>query len=221
MTPKIALVTGASRGLGAAMAEQLASQGWHVLAVARTAGALEELDDRVRALGLPGAGPVTLAPMDITDDGAMRHLAASIDQRWGGLNLWVHAAIHTIALTPAASLDAKDWDKCLATNIRALGNLIPLMEPLLRSTKGTALFFDAADQAGAKFMGANGASKAAQMALVRSWAAETATLGPRVIVAQPAAMPTASRNRFYPGENRSALAHPRDEAARILRSMEH
>ncbi len=98
MPEKIALVTGASRGLGTALAEQLAFRGWHVVAVARTVGGLEDLDDRVKAAGMPGAGGLTLAPMDITDDGAMRHLCRSLFDRWGGIGLWAHAAIHAAPL---------------------------------------------------------------------------------------------------------------------------
>ncbi len=108
MSRKLALVTGASRGLGAAMAEHLAVKGWDVVAVARTVGALEELDDRVKSLGLPGAGNLTLAPMDVTNEDAMRHLCRSIHDRWGGVQLWVHPAVHVAPLAPAGSLDMKD-----------------------------------------------------------------------------------------------------------------
>ncbi len=218
MTQKIALVTGASRGLGAALAEQLAARGWHVVAVARTVGGLEDLDDRVKALGLPGAGGVTLAPMDITNDDAMRHLCLSIFERWGGLGLWAHAAIHATPMAPAGSLAVKDWDKAIATNIRATGQLIPMVEPLLKAGHGTALFFDD-PRTGHKFFGAYGASKAAQMALAGSWQAETQRIGPRVMTATPKPMPTATRARFFPGEDRSKLASPRAEADRILREM--
>ena len=211
----IALVTGASRGLGAAIAEALALRGWHVVAVARTVGGLEELDDRVRAAGMPGAGALTLAPMDVTNDDAMRHLCLNIHQRWGGLQMWVHAAVHSAPLAPAGSLDGKDWDKSITTNIRATGSLIPMVEPLLRARQGTAVFFDD-PRAGQKFFGAYGASKAAQIALARSWAAETVTIGPRVVIVTPLPMPTATRARFYPGEDRSVLANPRTEAARLL-----
>ena len=214
----LALVTGASRGLGAAFAEALALRGWHVVAVARTVGGLEDLDDRVRAAGMPGAGSLTLAPMDITNDDAMRHLCLNIHQRWGGLQLWVHAAVHAAPLGPAGSLDGKDWDKSIATNIRATGNLIPMVEPLLRAGQGTAVFFDDA-RAGQKFFGAYGASKAAQIALARSWAAETVRVGPRVVIATPQPMPTATRARFFPGEDRTGLASPRAEAARLLEAL--
>ncbi|MEN9409187.1 MAG: hypothetical protein RL216_1161 [Pseudomonadota bacterium] len=216
MTQKIALVTGASRGLGAAMAEQLALRGWHVVAVARTVGGLEELDDRVKAAGLPGAGALTLAPMDVTNDDAMRHLCRSVFDRWGHLDLWVHAAIHAPPLAPMGSMDAKDWEKSIATNIRATGLLIPMVDPLLRAApSGAALFFDD-PKGGAQFYGAYGATKAAQIALARSWQAEGAKHGPRVVIAEPAAMPTAVRARFHPGEDRAKLADVRAEAARLL-----
>ena len=215
MTQKIALVAGASRGLGAAMAEALAFRGWHVVAVARTVGGLEELDDAVKAAKLPGAGSLTLAPMDVTNDDAMRHLCLSLHNRWGGVALWVHAAVHAAPLAPAGSLDIKDWDKSIATNVRATGALIPMVEPLLQAHQGTAMFFDDA-RAGQKFFGAYGASKAAQIALVRSWAAETVKVGPRVILADPRPMATATRARFFPGEDRAQHANPRDEAARLL-----
>lgn len=216
--PRIALVTGASRGLGAALAEQLALRGWHVVAVARTTGGLEELDDRVRAAGLPGAGALTLAPMDITNDDAMRHLCRSIHDRWGGLGLWAHPAIHAAPLAPAGSLDAKDWDRSVAVNLRATGMLIPMVEPLLRAHGGIALFLDD-PRAGQKFFGAYGATKAGQMALARSWQAEAMRVGPRVAIADPAPMPTATRARFFPGEDRSRLADPQAEAARILDAL--
>ncbi len=218
MTQSIALITGASRGLGAALAEQLCARGWHVVAVARTVGGLEELDDRVKSLGLPGAGSLTLAPMDVTNDDAMRHLCLSIHQRWGGLQLWAHPAVHVAPLAPAGSLDLKDWEKSIATNVRATGALIPMIEPLLREGAGQALFFDD-PRGGEKFFGAYGASKAAQIALARSWAAENAKIGPQVRIVTPDPMPTATRARFYPGEDRAALTHPRDVAAGILNAL--
>ena len=218
ITPKTALVTGASRGIGTAIAEQLALRGWHVVAVARTVGGLEDLDDRVKGAGLPGAGGVTLAPMDVTNDDAMRHLCRSVHDRWGGLGLWVHAAVHAAPLAPAGHLDQKDWEKSIAANVRAAGMLIPMVEPLLRAHDGTALFLDD-PRAGQPFFGAYGATKAAQIALATSWQAEAAKHGPRVVIATPAPMPTATRARFFPGEDRSALADPQAEAVRILDAL--
>lgn len=217
MNERIALVTGASRGLGAAIAEDLATRGWHVVAVARTVGGLEELDDRVKAKRQPGAGELTLAPMDITNDDAMRHLCRSIFDRWGHLDLWVHAAVHAAPLSPAGHMDVKDWDKSVAINLRATGLLIPMLEPLLLAapTKGTALFLDD-PRGGEMYFGAYGATKAAQTALAQSWQRETAKVGPRVLIATPAPMATATRARFFPGEDRGALADVRAEAARIV-----
>ena len=212
MSPKIALVTGASRGLGFHIAEQLALGGWQVVAVARTVGGLEELDDRIKASSAPGA--LTLAPMDITNDDAMRHLCASIHARWGKLDLWVHAAIHAAPLSPAGHIDLKDWDKSVAIKTRASGVLLGFIEPLL-GTEGTALFFDD-PRAGEKFFGAYGATKSAQIALARSWQAETVKTGPRVLIETPAPMPTATRARFFPGESRGHLADIAAEARRLV-----
>lgn len=209
MSEKIALITGASRGLGAALAEAL-SQTHHIVAVARTTGALEELDDRIKAAG----GQATLAPMDITKPDAMAQLCRSIHDRWGKVDLWVHTAVHAAPLSPAMTLDARDWDKSVACNVTATGQLIPYIAPLLGSA-GAAMFFDD-PRAGQKFFGAYGATKAAQIALAHSWAAETVKTGPKVHVLTPAPMSTATRARFFPGEDRTPLAHPRDEAARLL-----
>ena len=216
MSQRIALVTGASRGLGSAMAEELASRGWHVVAVARTVGGLEELDDRVKAARQPGAGELTLAPMDVTNDEAMAWLCRSIHDRWGKLDLWVHAAVHAAPLSPAHFIDAKDWDKSIATNVRATGVLIPMVAPLLLAQAGaTAMFLDD-PHAGDMNFGAYGATKAAQIALAKSWQAETVRIGPRVLIETPAPMPTATRARFHPGEDRARLSDPRAEAARLV-----
>jgi len=111
----VALVTGASRGLGHALALEAAARGAHVLAVARTVGGLEELDDAVRAAG----GAATLVPLDLTDDPALDRLAAAIAGRWGRLDLWLHCAAHAPPLAPAAHVDAKDLDRAIAVDARA------------------------------------------------------------------------------------------------------
>lgn len=212
MSEKIALITGASRGLGAALAEALART-HHIVAVARTTGALEELDDRIKAAG----GQATLAPMDITKPDAMAQLCRSIHDRWGKVDIWVHTAVHAAPLSPANTIDARDWDKSVACNVTATGQLIPYIAPLLGDT-GTALFFDD-PRAGQKFFGAYAATKAAQIALAQSWAAETVKTGPKVHVLTPAPMATATRARFFPGEDRAPLASPRTEAARLLADL--
>lgn len=216
----VALVTGATRGLGAALAEALAAT-HHIVAVGRTTGALEELDDRIKAKG----GSATLAPMDVTNVDAMAQLCRSIHDRWGpgdaegtgALDIWAHCAVHAAPLTPASHLDPRDWEKSVAVNVTATGRLIPFVAPLLGAA-GRALFFDD-PRAGEKFFGAYGASKAAQIALARSWQAETVRTGPRVHVLSPAPMPTATRARFFPGEDRTPLTPCKTEAARLLSDL--
>ena len=209
---RTALITGASRGLGAALAEALAPS-HHVIAVARTTGALEELDDRIQAKG----GSATLAPMDVTVPEAMATLCRGIFDRWGSLDLWLHTAVHAAPLAPADHIDARDMAKSLACNVTATSTLITYVAPLLGTT-GTAVFFDdpRVDQ---KFFGSYGATKAAQIALARAWAAETARIGPQVRIVTPAPMPTATRARFFPGENRESLGSTHDAAAAVLSQL--
>ena len=213
MTPpmtKIALITGASRGLGAALAEALAPT-HHIVAVAKTVGALEELDDRIKALG----GSATLAPMDITKADAMAQLCRSIYDRWGHLDLWAHTAIHAAPMSPANHVVAKDMQKSIDVNVTATATLITMVSPLLDAADaGQAVFFDD-PRAGEKFFAAYGATKAAQMALARSWQAEAVKTGPKVSIVTPLPMPTVTRARFFPGEDRAALT-PTDEAAKLM-----
>jgi NAD(P)-dependent dehydrogenase (short-subunit alcohol dehydrogenase family) len=211
MPDKIALITGASRGLGAALAVELAPT-HHIVAVARTTGALEELDDRIKAVG----GEATLAPMDVTNTDAMAQLCRAIHDRWGKVDLWAHTAVEAQQLMPAAhvALAEKDWAKSIAVNLDATARLIAYVAPLL-GEDGTAAFFHD-DHAGEKFFGAYGATKAGQMALARSWQAESAKLGPKVHILSPRPLASAMRARFHPGEDRTALAKPSDEAKRLL-----
>lgn len=204
-----ALITGASRGLGAAMALALAPS-HHIIAVAKTTGALEDLDDRIKASG----GSATLAPMDIGNDAAMQTLCRGIYDRWGSLDIWVHCAVHAAPLSPASMISAKDMAKSVAGNVTATATLITYIAPLLGET-GQAVFFDD-PVAGHPFYGAYGATKSAQIALARSWQSETVKTGPRVHIATPGPMPTATRARFHPGEDRAGLNDPAAEAARIL-----
>lgn len=211
---QIALITGASRGLGAAMAEAL-SPAYHVIAVARTVGGLEDLDDRIKARG----GQATLAPMDVTVPEAMQHLCRSIHDRWGGVDLWVHAAIHAAPLTPAPMIAERDWEKSWTTNVEATRRLISYVTPLLQPREGSRAVFFEDPRAGEKFFGSYGATKAAQMALVRSWQAETVKTGPEVRIETPPGMATAVRARFFPGEDREGLERETDVARAIAERL--
>ncbi|TCO73055.1 SDR family NAD(P)-dependent oxidoreductase [Rhodovulum euryhalinum] len=213
---KIALVTGASRGFGAAVAEELARLGYHVVAVARTTGGLEDLDDRIQAAG----GHATLAPMDITQTDAMRTLCRGIFDRWGHVDLWVHTAIQSPPFSPAEQIDLKFWPKAIAANVEAMAVLMGFVAPLLRAAPGggTAVLVD--DEAAGPFAGAYTACKAAQRALFTAWEAEQARLQDvHVRRFVPAPMPTNHRNRLFPGEDTTGLARPADEARRMVADL--
>ena len=210
-TQKTALITGASRGLGYATALQLADKGYHIIALARTVGGLEELADVIEAK----EQTITLVPLDITDEGGLQRLCLSIFERWKGLDLLVHCAVKAPLLTPMDALVDKDFDSTMNTNARATARLIALTEPLLRVANGTAIFLDDPHD-GEKLFAAYAASKAAARSMVQSYQAETANLKPRVILHQPAPMPTATRARFHPGEDKSTLATTADEAKRMI-----
>ena len=209
---KTALITGASRGLGAAMAVALAPT-HHIIAVGKTTGALEEIDDLIQAAG----GQATLAPMDITVDAAMQQLCRSIYDRWGSLDLCIHTAVHAAPLAPAGHIGPKDLAKSMTINVEATARLIGYVGPLL-GKDGHAVFTDD-PRGGAQFFGAYGATKAAQIALARSWQAESEKTGPHIHIVTPNPMPTATRARFYPGEDRNPLASPASEAARLLSAL--
>jgi NAD(P)-dependent dehydrogenase (short-subunit alcohol dehydrogenase family) len=202
LSEKIALVTGASRGLGYAVALKLAAEGAHVIALARTVGGLEELDDAITAAG----GVATLTPLDITDDAGLERLGAAIHGRWGKLDLLVHCAAQDSPLSPAEHTAVKDFDKAMKVNARATQRLIRVIDPLLKAADNAqGVFTDDESASGQKFNTAYGASKAAARAIVQSYAAESQRNGAQVWLANPPAMPTAIRARAHPGEDQSTL----------------
>ena len=213
MTEQVALVTGASRGLGFAVARALGASGTQVIAMARTVGGLEDVADAIEAAG----GPIpTLVPLSLTDDGGLQRLCLAIHERWGRLDLAIHCAAHAAPLTPAPHIDGQDLDQSVEVNLKGTGRLIVMLEPLLRAAPAGRFVYVADNRAGQPFFGSYGATKAAAESLVRSWAAETARIGPWVLVFHPNPMPTALRARFFPGENSSNLSPCPDEAARLL-----
>ncbi len=215
LTGKLALVTGASRGLGYAAAKALAAEGAHVIALARTVGGLEELDDEIKAAG----GEATLVPLDINDDPGLERLGGAIHQRWGKLDLWLHTAAEAAPFSPAQHAAAKDVEKAMKTNALATQRLIRVLDPLLRAAEASEAIFCADPGApNGKFNAAYGASKAAQAAIVASWAAECAKSPLKIWSASPPAMPTGLRARFHPGEDQSALRTTSDVASAILKA---
>ena len=213
MCKPVALITGASRGLGAALAQTLSST-HHIIAVSRTIGALEALDDQIKKNG----GSSTLAPIDLTDENAVAQLCRSIFERWGKIKLWAHTAIHAAPLGPVITIDSKDWEKSITNNVTALTKLIPMVSPLLME-EGKAIFFEDKTIL-RKFSSIYGATKAAQIHIVKTWQNECKSTGPEICVLQPKPMPTATRTRFYPGENQKELQSVEIEAKRLVSLLE-
>ena len=213
---RVALVTGASRGLGFAVARALGAGGAQVIAMARTVGGLEDLADAIEA----AHGPTpTLVPLSITDTGGLQRLCLALHERWGRLDLAVHCAAHAAPLAPAAHLADKDFDTSVEVNFRGTERLIVMLQPLLVAAPAGRFVYVADGRAGQPFYGAYGASKAAAEALVRSWAAESRRIGPEVSIFTPAPMPTAVRGRFFPGEDNTPLTPCAVEAERLLATL--
>jgi len=204
---KIALVTGASRGIGRASALALAKAGAHVVAVARTEGGLTELDDEIRAATGQSA---TLAPLDIADGDALDGLGLALHQRFGRLDVLVHAAAILGPVTPVSHIEPKHWDRVVAVNITATYRIIRSFEPLLRASEaGRAIFLTTGlaprPQA---FFGPYGASKAALENMVRTWADELEKTPVRAALLSPGPMRTRMRAEAFPGEDPMALPDP-------------
>lgn len=207
---KIALVTGASRGFGFATAAAMAAAGAHVVALARTVGGLEDLDDAIKAAG----GEATLVPLDIRDDAGLARMGRAVFDRWGRLDLWLHTASFAPPLSPAEHIPDKDFDQVLAVDVRAFQQLIRNIDPLLRQAPAPLALICAEPSSARPFFGAHAAGKAAQSAMTQAWAIE-AQKRITVVEVVPPAMPTALRGRFFPGEDRRPLT-PIEAAADAL-----
>jgi NAD(P)-dependent dehydrogenase (short-subunit alcohol dehydrogenase family) len=212
----VALVTGASRGLGFAVARSLGARGMRVVALARTVGGLEDLADAIEADGGPTP---TLVPLSLTDEGGLQRLCLAANDRWRRFDLVVHAAAHAAPLSPAPHIADKDFDQSVEVNFRGTERLIVMLTPLLLAAPKGRFVYVADERAGQAFYGAYGATKAAAEALVRSWAAETVRLGPEVTIFTPKPMPTALRARFFPGDNPATLTPCAEEASRLIAEL--
>lgn len=214
---KVALVTGASRGIGAAVVRRLAAEGAEVVAIARTQGALEELDDDIRA---KGGKPLVLVPEDLRKPDLIEQVAAAIFQRWGRLDILVgNAGTLGGGLTPVAHYAPDDWDESFSINVTANWRLIRACDPLLRmAPAGRAVFTTASQASGAEpFWGAYAAAKAALETMVRTWAAEIgAVTNVRANLLDPGVVATRLRTIAFPGENEAALPQPDAVAGAFL-----
>src|SRR4030081_1822850 len=203
LTSRIALVTGASRGIGYATARALAKAGAHVVAVARTQGGLEELDDEIRKDG----GSATLVPLNLTDLDGIARLGAALHERHGRLDILVGNARVARPSSPLGHIELKPWDEVMAVNVTANFQLIRCMEPLLKkSDAGRAVFVTSgAGDKGAAHVGPYAASKAALETLARVWAEETASTTLRVNLFNPGPIRTRMRATVFPGEDPMTL----------------
>lgn len=215
LSGRIALVTGASRGIGYFTALELAKAGAHIIAVARTVGGLEELDDAIQADG----GSATLVPLDLTDMKAIDGLGGAIHERWGKLDILVANAAILGSLSPIGHIEAKVFEKVMTVNVTATWRVIRSVEPLLRkSDAGRAVILTSGAAHNCRpFWGAYSASKAAVEALSRCWANEAANTSLRINCVDPGHTRTAMRAEAMPGEDPKTVPHPSEVAARIIR----
>ncbi len=211
---RIILVTGASRGIGRAAAKALADEGAHIIALARTVGGLEELDDEIQKSG----GSATLVPLDLRDYPALDRLGASIHERWGRLDGLFGNAGQLGALTPLAHLDPKVFQEALDVNVVANWRLIRSLDPLLRaSDAGRALFVTTgAARKHTPFWGAYAVTKAALESLALTYAAECAGTNVRVNLLSPGPLRTKMREKAMPGEDPASLKPPEAVAPLIV-----
>lgn len=207
---KIALVTGASRGIGYAIARELGRQGAHVIAVARTVGGLEELDDEIKAAG----SSATLVPFDLKEHDGIDHLGQSIYDRWGKLDILVGNAGILGTLSPLGHIEPKDWDEVMSVNVTANWRLIRSLDPLLRQSDAARAVFLTSNAAHLCFAywGTYSTSKAALDALVKTYAAEVETTNIRVNMLSPGPVNTAMRSSAMPGEDKNSLTQIEDIA---------
>ncbi len=211
---KVALVTGASRGIGYFTALELAKKGAHIIACARTSGGLEELDDAIQSEG----GSTTLVPFDLEDMNAIDGLGAAIFERWGKLDVLVANAGILGVISPIGHIEAKVFEKVMKINVTATWRLIRSVEPLLvRSDAGRAIILSSgAAHKCRPFWGAYSASKAAVEALARTWAGEQVNSALRINSVDPGATRTAMRALAMPGEDPETVPHPSTVAEAIL-----
>ncbi len=214
LTDRIALVTGASRGIGAATALALAAAGAHVIAVARTIGGLEELDDKIRDIG----GAATLVPLDLKDTDGIVRLANALGERYRKLDVLVGNAGILGPLSPLAHVEPKAWDEVIAVNVTANWHLIRCMDALLQnSAAGRAVFLTSGAAASAKaYWGPYAVSKAALEILARTYAAENVKTGLRVNLFNPGPIRTRMRATAMPGEDPATLKTPEQVAEKIV-----
>jgi len=215
LSGRIALITGATRGIGRASALALAGAGAHVIATARTQGALEELDDAILAATGQHA---TLVPLDLINGDGLDQLGLAIHQRHARLDILVHSGAMLGGLWPVSHMDPQQWERVVSVNLTSAYRLIRSMEPLLRQSEaGRAIFLTSGAAVRPRaFWGAYAATKAGLEALVRSWADEIEHTPVRAILLNPGAMRTRMRAEAFPGEEPETLPDPAEIAPLVV-----
>jgi len=216
---KLALVTGASRGIGAATAEALAAVGAHVILTARTAQALEQIEERIHASG----GTATIAPMDLTDAENIQKLAQAVAERWGSLDIMVLNAAMLGSLSPVEHLDPKELERVFKLNVFASQAMIAAFDPLLRRAEKADVIgiTSSVGEEPRAFWGGYGASKAAFDTLLGAYADETAHAGRlRVQIIDPGATRTRMRQLAFPGEEPESVKPPEAVASAIVERLQ-
>lgn len=209
LSGRLALVTGASRGIGRAVAHAFAAEGADLILVARTQGALEELDDEIRALGRHAS----LVVGDLTQSDTIEQMAAAVDARWGRLDILVGNAAILGGLRPLRDIEPASWEKVMALNLTANWRLVRAFDRLLRASPAGRAIFVTADVAGGRaYWGAYAVAKAGLEALVRTYAHEVASTAVRANLIDPGPCRTVMRTEAFPGENRSTVKPPEDAA---------
>ncbi len=212
---KLALVTGASRGIGAATAQALAAAGAHVVLTGRDVGALETVEEAIHQAG----GAATIAPLDLTEADSIARLAHAIAGRWDALDVLVINAAYLPTLTPITQIEPKQFNQALLTNVVATQALLAAFDPLLRRA-GAARVIGLTSSVGSQprpFWAAYGSTKAAFESLLDSYAQEVEKLSPvRVAIVDPGATRTAMRAKAYPGEDPASVKPPETVAAHIV-----
>ena len=207
---RVALISGASRGIGAAIARRFAAEGAHVLLAARTVGGLEEVDDAICAASAEQS-QATLIPIDLKNIEDIEKLAAAVATRFGKLDVLVGNAAILGEMTPVSQIDPKTWDDVIATNLTANWHLIRTLEPLLLSSdSGRAIFLTSGVSGGRAYWGGYAVTKTALEALVQTWAQEVEQTKLRINIVNPGAVRTSMRAKAYPGENPMTLPPPKD-----------
>lgn len=211
---KIALITGTSRGLGYQLSKTLSKKNYHIIAVAKTIGGLEELSDEITSVG----GNVTLVPLDLSKETNIKNLYFSLFEKWKKLDILIHSAATPSPFTLTHTININDLEKCFKNNTYITLNLIKYFDPLLKKTKSSKfIYID--DKANGKFKACYSATKSASREIVNSYYLENIKLGPKVFIVEPLPMPTSLRRKFYPGEDTSKLSTCELEAEKIIKKL--